>query len=56
MSGAMAIPASAAAGRVVDLDISWLVPADSSVGRVCALQLAAFGCGRQLRFEGAAGL
>jgi hypothetical protein len=46
----------AAGDTVVDLDVSWLVPADlSAVDALARLQVAASRCGRRLRLHGADG-
>jgi hypothetical protein len=58
-----AVPSNATASRdgagadgVVDIDVSWLVPADlSAVDTLARLQIAASRCGRWLRFHGADG-
>ena len=49
--------AMAAAGDlIVDLDVSWLVPADlGAVDALARLQIAASRCGRWLQFHGANG-
>jgi hypothetical protein len=42
--------------RVVDLDVSWLVPVDlATVDALARLQVAASHCGRWLQFHGADG-
>jgi ABC-type transporter Mla MlaB component len=50
-------PAATATGDgVVDLDVSWLVPADlAAVDALARLQVAANRCGRRLRLHGADG-
>jgi ABC-type transporter Mla MlaB component len=50
-------PSARAAGDgVVDLDVSWLVPADlAAVDALARLQVAASRCGRRLRLHGADG-
>jgi ABC-type transporter Mla MlaB component len=50
-------PSTTAAGDgVVDLDVSWLVPADlGAVDALARLQVAASRCGRRLRLHGANG-
>jgi ABC-type transporter Mla MlaB component len=41
---------------VVDIDVSWLVPADlAAVDALARLQVVASRCGRLLQFHGAAG-
>jgi hypothetical protein len=48
--------AAAAADRIVDLDVSWLVPADiDAIEALARLQVAATRCGRWLQFHGADG-
>jgi hypothetical protein len=48
--------AAAAGDRVVDLDLSWLVPADlGAVDALARLQVAASRCGWWLQFHGAHG-
>jgi ABC-type transporter Mla MlaB component len=43
-----------AGDRIVDLDVSWLVPADlGAVDALARLQVAASRCGRRLRLHGA---
>jgi hypothetical protein len=45
-----------AADRVVDLDVSWLVPADlDAIEALARLQVAASRCGWWLQFHGADG-
>jgi ABC-type transporter Mla MlaB component len=48
-------PSAAPAGHeAVDLDVSWLVPADlGAVDALARLQVAASRCGRRLRLHGA---
>jgi STAS domain len=49
-------PPTRAAGDVVDLDVSWLLPADlSAVDALARLQVAASLCGRRLVLHGADG-
>jgi STAS domain len=49
-------PRRRAGGAVVDLDVSWLVPADlSAVDALARLHVAASLCGRQLVLHGADG-
>ena len=48
--------AAAAADRIVDLDVSWLVPADlDAIEALARLQIAASRCGWWLQFHGADG-
>jgi hypothetical protein len=48
--------AAAAGYRVVDLDVSWLVPADlGAVDALARLQMTASRCGWWLQFHGANG-
>lgn len=48
--------ASAAGDRIVDLDVSWLVPADlDAVDALARLQVAASRCGWWLQFHGSDG-
>jgi hypothetical protein len=48
--------AAAAGDRIVDLDVSWLVPADiGAVDALARLQVAASRCGWWLQFHGADG-
>jgi hypothetical protein len=48
--------AAAAGDRIVDLDVSWLVPADlGAVDALARLQIAASRCGWWLQFHGANG-
>jgi hypothetical protein len=48
--------AVAAGDRIVDLDVSWLVPADlGAVDALARLQVAGSRCGCWLRFHGADG-
>jgi hypothetical protein len=51
------VPSARAAGDgVVDLDVSWLVPADlGAVDALARLQVVASRCGRWLRLHGADG-
>jgi ABC-type transporter Mla MlaB component len=49
-------PARATGDGVVDLDVSWLVPADlGAVDALARLQVAASRCGRWLQLHGADG-
>jgi ABC-type transporter Mla MlaB component len=52
-----AVPSAGATGDgVVDLDVSWLVPADlGAVDALARLQVAASRCGRRLELHGADG-
>jgi ABC-type transporter Mla MlaB component len=53
----VAAPSAAPAGHeVVDLDVSWLVPADlDAVDALARLQVSLSRCGRRLRLHGANG-
>jgi ABC-type transporter Mla MlaB component len=49
-------PVHAVADAEVDLDVSWLVPADlSAVDALARLQVTATRCGRSLQLHGACG-
>jgi STAS domain len=55
-SNATACPATPAGSGAVDLDVSWLVPANlSAIDALARLQLAASRCGRRLQLHGADG-
>jgi ABC-type transporter Mla MlaB component len=49
-------PSAGASGRVVDLDVSWLVPSDlGAVDALARLQVVVSRCGRLLRLHGVDG-
>jgi hypothetical protein len=49
-------PVASAADRIVDLDVSWLLPADlDAIEALARLQIAASRCGWLLHFHGADG-
>lgn len=55
-SNGTASSARAAGDRVIDLDVSWLVPPDlAAVDALARLQVAASRCGRWLQLHGADG-
>jgi hypothetical protein len=49
-------PVASAADRIVDLDVSWLLPADlDAIAALARFQVAASRCGWWLQFHGADG-